>query len=176
MAKLIYFYKILRCSQPWLQLLLWTFFTHDDKMRFLTKRFVPDHQFKFQKKSIHGVERSCALKWVEKYPFLAYSARHHSFFCVPCVLSLTPEKRTNHFTKTPGFFQWNKIKELVEKHTKTQTHEDCVESLDGLKNSRDPETHQNVATMLDSSRLAKIQTNRSILRPVIRVNLLYNIK
>ena len=57
-----------------------------------------------------------AYDWLASFPFLVYSKRYDSVFCLPCTLFDKSEiSQKSKFSKNTGFSSWFKISEKVSK-------------------------------------------------------------
>ena len=67
--------------------------SHDKEevYKFLTGVWRPDKRFLFPKKDEYGKKRAFNYEWLQKYPWLSYSALMDGAYCLPCVL-FTKEK------------------------------------------------------------------------------------
>ena len=92
----------------------WRYHKVFDKL--LTNYFKPDNNYKFPSKFQHGCMRALAYHWLASFPFLVYSKRHYSVFCLPCTLFDKSEiSQKSKFSKNTGFSSWFKISEKVSK-------------------------------------------------------------
>ena len=86
------------------------------KYKLLANHFKPDDNYKFPSKFQHGCMGALAYHWLASFPFLVYSKRHYSVFCLPCTLFDKSEiSQKSKFSKNTGFSSWFKISEKVSK-------------------------------------------------------------
>ena len=54
------------------------------KYKLLTNHFKPDHNYDFPSRFQYGCMRALTYHWLASFPFLVYSKRYDSVFCLPC--------------------------------------------------------------------------------------------
>ena len=89
----------------------------DVRVAYMQKVFRPERQYEFPPKFLHGCKRSLSYRWLNENPFLVYSKKKDTVYCLPCVLFAkgTYDKRSS-FVQPHGFSQWHKLGEKIEKH------------------------------------------------------------
>lgn len=78
------------------------------KYKLLTEHFIPSNSFSFPKVFNSGCYRSFQYKWLEKYPWLAYSKVLNGGFCKFCALFVKDRTRYGILVNKP-FESWVKV-------------------------------------------------------------------
>ena len=95
----------------------------------------------------HGCYRKFYISWLEKFPWLRYCTAQYlmGFFCGPCALLLTSDKRRDKgMLVNKTFSNWVKLSNVMKTHSKYLYHRDALQSVDVLKS-----TIENPSSRLD---------------------------
>ena len=122
-----------------------------------------------------------AYDWLASFPFLVYSKRYDSVFCLPCTLFDKSEiSQKSKFSKNTGFSSWFKISEKVSKPLSCE--ETCEKNISNYSKHSLMMTKaeyliqrfQNpTATNFEATREIQNSKNRQILKWLIKTIILY---
>lgn len=133
--------------------------------------WAPDKKFKFPFRQFGSQKRKFSVSWLEKYKWLAYSAKEDSAYCKVCmvfapeVVGMSSSQATGHLVKV-GFHSWNKALEKFETHQKLKYHQDSIlkaENFLDIKLSK----KDSIDKVIDKARAQQALENRNILKPII---------
>jgi hypothetical protein len=131
-------------------------------MKLLTEHFVPDKSFSFPKIFSAGCNRCFQLKWLEKYPWLVYSASLNGGFCKYCTLFVKDRSKLGRLVNKP-FEKWVKVTEILDRHALNSYHinavSDATEFILSIKNPQ-----KTIDVCLSTKLGNNIQQNRHIVK------------
>ena len=95
--------------------------------KLLTGQFVPEKSYSFPKVFSAGCNRCFQVKWLEKYPWLVYSASLNGGFCKYCTLFVKDKDRNRlgRLVNKP-FEKWVKVTEILDGHASKSYHINAV--------------------------------------------------
>lgn len=145
--------------------------SNEDKEMLLRRPWEPLPSHKTHVQVIGSKKRTFQIKWLQRFPWLAYSEKLNGTFCKFCVLFSQNEvgqgshESPENLVKKP-FNKWKDAIEIFEKHSRTKYHErsrvakdDFLHIFDGHK--------QNIVEQLQNKKMVETEKNRQILQSII---------
>ena len=86
-----------------------------DKEQMYKLLTVPDKSYLFPKVFSAGCNRCFQVKWLEKYPWLVYSASLNGGFCKYCTLFVKDRSKLGRLVNKP-FEKWVKVTGILDGH------------------------------------------------------------
>lgn len=148
------------------------FLDNSQKLKVLENSWKPDPSFSFP---ANDKRRKFQYRWLEKYPWLSYSAKFDGAFCKVCVAFSNGEggqgkQRLGKLVLSP-LRQWKDALEIFASHHSCQYHKNCsLQSEEFRKVMKGQQ--KNIGIQLHSQRNAEIDKNRQKLHSVIKTVIL----
>lgn len=135
--------------------------------------WVPPLTYIFPVQQSQSFTRHFQHKWLNDYPWLAYSDIHKGLFCKTCVLFLTnletgkgSHQQVNQFVRSP-FTNWKKATESFANHAKLNYHKDACTSAENFLSVFDSKT-LDVCLQINTKAKKEADENRKKLRTIIQ--------
>lgn len=135
----------------------------------ITSHWEPSSSFQFPHQKGQNRGRRCQRQWLEKFPWLAYSAADDGLLCKHCMF-FSAREDIGQFVSKP-FHQWQKALEKIQEHGRLKYHEDAmIQSENFLARMKKPEA--GIDVILDGAAAEQIENNRKVLGGIIEIILL----
>lgn len=135
--------------------------------------WVPPVTYIFPVQQSQSFTRHFQRKWLNDYPWLAYSDIHKGLFCKTCVLFLTniesgkgSHQQVNQFVRSP-FTNWKKATESFANHAKHNYHKDACISAESFLSVFDSKI-LDVCSQINKNKKKEIEENRKKLKTIIQ--------
>lgn len=137
----------------------------------LTDVFVPNQNYVFPVREINKKKLRFQLKWLDKWPWLAYSQCYDGAFCKYCVLFCNETVGKGSHQKIGSlvakpFIMWKDAVEKFNNHSRTSYHKLCeIAGQNFLKVSSGKSF--DIKAQIVSQRKKEVDENRAALIPII---------
>lgn len=132
----------------------------------LVNVWTPDASFVFPAKEKNNKNLKFQLSWLQKFPWLTYSAVEDGAYCKYCVLFAQKHENLNSFVRSE-FKDWKKALEKFKDHQTKKYHLDASEDAQNFKLIHENKKND-VRSEIDQSRQRLQMENRQKLVPIIR--------
>ncbi len=130
--------------------------------KLLTGHFVPDRSYLFPIVFSAGCNRRFQVKWLEKYPWLVYSASLNGGFCKYCTLFVKDRSKLGRLVNKP-FGKWVKVTGILDGHASNSYHinalNDATAFIQSVKNPQ-----KTIDVRLNTELARNIEANRHIVK------------
>ena len=141
-----------------------------ERYQLMTSHFTPDASFKFPKSSSG---HSFQYRWLQRYPWLAYSKNEDGGFCLPCVLF----HQSTDLRTPPGILvntpltNFRKALEILDKHSHKQYHKTAILKMNDFQKVM-TNRQTSVQVQLNQAAVELVRNNRKKLVSIIQTIIL----
>ncbi|XP_041372656.1 uncharacterized protein LOC121385929 [Gigantopelta aegis] len=133
-------------------------------LHLLQKHYRPDSRYAFPAVFVNGCNRSFKYSWIEKYPWIVYSARLDGVFCIYCALFRKDRSSRGSIVNLP-FTKWTRCSHVFKDHATSKPH------INAITDSEIFQEHllhtDRVVPVLLEKKMEMIRENREILSCIV---------
>ena len=141
-----------------------------EKYALLKYHTVPSGTHSFPTTFLAGCNRSFKIGWLKEYPWMVYSQIMDGTFCIACTLFCTARITKGDFVNRP-FRKWHH-KSKCKTHQQSLYHQEAMQLADNFSMSIEKPELTTVTVLIDKTKVANIERNRTILKAVAEAILL----
>lgn len=136
-----------------------------ERYTLLKHHFLPTPNYEFRSKLQYGRNRRCSRDFNKLYPWLVYSDKLDSVFCIHCALFAKSRQQLSQLVNIP-FNNWSKFKEKMDSHAKHSYHKESLAESKAFE-SKMERPNTTLPRIINHELQQRTQENRKILRHVI---------